>query len=848
MIAFFGRHGTSFLAFTRSLAVFGVLALGACDEAKDNPDGGTPTDGSSDAGMHMDSGPQDGGGSDGGAGDSGGRDGGIQDVAFGLDLRPANPTCEAPERPSLGDEDLELEEAFPGVTGLGALTDLRRVRIDGDGARVWVAAAQNGRILAFGDGHVGAPHVVLESDALTRFRSGGERGLLGVAADPRYPTVSEPSTLRLYVNYTGSCGSALCSYISRFEVTVRAGGSALEAGAEEVLIRVRQPASNHNGGALVFGTDGFLYASLGDGGDGNDPRCNALNLRTPLGKILRLDVSPGAGYVIPANNPFRARDDQPSEVFSKCDQHDGAPGFNEPDLSRADPCPEIVAYGLRNAFRMSVDRATGFLWLGDVGQGAVEEIHRLDLNTSSAGFGQPNHNLGWPRREGHIANPSQQNRACDLLAADQGGALDDHYTPPVFVFTHGDNPSRQAAVGGVVYRGQALGDTYVGRYVFADFASGELWALADPYNVSTPRDVNGQTSLTGIGLTQGFAEDDNGELYVLLTSGPRRMVPRTPKTPSAFPQRLSETGCVDPANPQLPGAGLIPYGVNAPLWSDGATKERYLAIPEGTRIERSGFCDGLDAPACAAEGNWALPVGSVLVKVFRLNGRLLETRLLMRHADGDWAGYTYVWDEAQREAHLIKNALTRTIDGQTWTFPSREDCLRCHTQAAGGSLGLETAQLNGDFVYPDSKRANQLRTLEHIGLFTEPLEGDPAALPVLPAPGLTQDPELASRAYLHSNCAMCHRPGGGTQSAIDLRFTRNFEETGVCDTPPGQGDWSAFNNPRIFAPGAPERSLLVIRVGSLMSERRMPPLATTVVDAPALTRLQTWIQNTTACP
>ena len=149
------------------------------------------------------------------------------------------------------------------------------------------------------------------------------------------------------------------------------------------------------------------------------------------------------------------------------------------------------------------------------------------------------------------------------------------------------------------------------------------------------------------------------------------------------------------------------------------------------------------------------------MKNFRVGTRLIETRLLMRHPDGNWGGFTYEWNAQQTDATLVQGGAVRDIgDGQQWIFPSEAQCLECHTSAAGRSLGLETAQLNRNFTYPQTGRtANELPTLNHIGMLTPPIT-DPATQPTMPDPADTTAP-LANRAraYLHTNCSQCHRPG-----------------------------------------------------------------------------------------
>ena len=248
-----------------------------------------------------------------------------------------------------------------------------------------------------------------------------------------------------------------------------------------------------------------------------------------------------------------------------------------------------------------------------------------------------------------------------------------------------------------------------------------------------------------------------------------------------------------------------------------------MALPEGAQI------------AVGTDGDLDLPIGSVAVKVFRTpQGRLLETRLMVRHDDAGWAGYTYVWREDQTDADLVEGAAT--IESEGWLVPSRAQCLTCHTVAAGGSLGLELAQLNGELTYPSTGRAaNQLATWNHIDLFTAGAV-DPAAWPAL-----STDPV---RGYLHSNCANCHRPDTPVPSSIDLRYATALADMGVCDQPPTRAE---DPNLRIVAPGAPERSLLSLRPADL-GPGRMPPLGTRVVDDQAVAAIDAWIRALAACP
>jgi uncharacterized repeat protein (TIGR03806 family) len=310
-----------------------------------------------------------------------------------------------------------------------------------------------------------------------------------------------------------------------------------------------------------------------------------------------------------------------------------------------------------------------------------------------------------------------------------------------------------------------------------------------------------------------------------------------------LPKTLSKTGCVDPNDPAQPAPGLIPYAVNAVLWSDGAGKDRWMALPDGSQIHVN------------ADHDWDFPRRSVLVKTFWLGNKRIETRLFVRHEDGTWAGYTYQWNDAQTDASLVHEGGAAQFFGDVdWSFPSRGDCMRCHTVAAGGTLGLETGQLNGNFVYPGGVMANQLATLDHIGLFDAPLvaEGGVEALPRLANPSQSGGSlDDRARAYLHANCAGCHRPGGIDAKEfkdlrLDLRHGALLSQT-ACGIPPQQTDLGTGAAGRIIAPGNPDASLVLLRMRSL-NRNRMPPVASAIVDREGLALLTDWISPMKACP
>jgi mono/diheme cytochrome c family protein len=221
----------------------------------------------------------------------------------------------------------------------------------------------------------------------------------------------------------------------------------------------------------------------------------------------------------------------------------------------------------------------------------------------------------------------------------------------------------------------------------------------------------------------------------------------------------------------------------------------------------------------------------------------------MRHPDGEWAGYTYEWNAQRSDATLVQGGKTVSVGSpaQSWIFPSGNDCMTCHTAAAGFSLSLEAAQLNRDLRYTSTGRtANQLRTLDAITIFTTPL-GDPALQPSMPDPFDASAPLAArARAYLHTNCAQCHRPGVVAQSSMDLRYTTLLSSTNACGATPQAGDLGLGAGARIIAPGSAANSVLPARMNT-RDANGMPPLASGIVDSAGVALIRQWIDSLATC-
>lgn len=328
-----------------------------------------------------------------------------------------------------------------------------------------------------------------------------------------------------------------------------------------------------------------------------------------------------------------------------------------------------------------------------------------------------------------------------------------------------------------------------------------------------------------------------------------------PKSIDAPAEKLSATGCVDPTDPRKPSAGLIPYDVNSPLWSDGAAKQRFLALPEGARIHvknctaDSSLCGTTAAATTEDDGHFGLPVGSVAVKVFALAGKLVETRLLVRFSEQTWIGYSYEWNEEQTDATIVPNDVggkDKTVMGdagpQVWHYPSRAQCQQCHTKAAGVSLGLTTAQLDRTFDYGGASK-NQLAAWRAIGLFDNDVPSVPALIDPSQSAGTV---EQRARSYMQANCAICHRPSGNFPE-IDLRAGTVLKDMHVCNEAPTK-DPTKYPGAVRLRPGKPTESTMSLRMRAAGDDgARMPQIGRTVLDPVGTRVVDAWISSLTSC-
>lgn len=591
----------------------------------------------------------------------------------------------------------------------------------------------------------------------------------------------------LYAVYMVPTGTGrVWSRLGRF---TRASDGTFERGSERILIDVEQRARTHHVNHIAFGPDGYLYASAGD-----DLRNQVANPSLTENAAQSLSSLQGKVWRIDVDGeeaglPYAIPDDNPYVGVA------GARG-------------EVFAIGFRNPWRFHFG-PDGSLYLGDVGQDAREEV---DLVVAGG-------NYGWPFFEGVLC---RKETACE----------DPTYLAPLVDYTLG---GPRALVAGPVYTRGDAGDV-AGRLIYGDYVLGHVWSV-DPETPEPRLEVEGSFPISSFG--QGL----DGTIYALRysTGGDGRiysLVPAPPPTAvDTFPRRLSETGCFDPDDPRKVVEGVVPFRPAAELWSDGADKERFFAFPDNRQIEVD------------AEGDFEMPEGTVLIKHFGFDDRLHETRLLM-HYNGRWSGYSYRWNEAQTDAELLDSQVTATLDnGVQWTWPSRSQCLTCHTEVAGLSLGLEVGQLD-----------DQLDTLVADGWLDpgpDGVSGLRQRMPRLATP-FAADGETPSastghraRSYLHANCAGCHQPGGLGRADIDLRIGTPFADTRLCDLEPKTSRvWDTpYNNwdaQRLLRPGSPEASILWLRLIT-PGYFRMPPLGSEVHHEAGVELVGDWIRERTEC-
>lgn len=756
-------------------------------------------------------------------------------VAFFLARTPPSDSILAAPTPVRQAAALKLPAELPSASGYGSVDALPGMKfknpicIDtppGETDRLFVVERAGKIQVIIGYGAKPQKSEFLDIAAVVGARGDtflvdGEMGAWGLAFHPQYAKNGY-----FYVTYgfstAGDGKPQMFNRLSRFSVS-KSDPNAADPQSEQPILSQLDRATNHNGGDIHFGHDGYLYWSNGDEGGGGDNMGNSRLIDKNLfAGIFRLDVDKRQGnlkpnphtqaskaypsavhadtYLVPADNPFIGRK-----------SHDGK--SVDPKKVRT----ELWCTGLRNPWRFSFDPHDGQMFIGNVGDLEWEQIY----------LGAPGADYGWNFYEGGHDGPGKRKMPA--------GAK---FTMPIVDYAHkpgGPNGMQGGSVtGGIVYRGTQMSELF-GTYIFSDYGSRRIWGAKRVGN-----DWQVRTLVERDDDFVSFAPDPrNGDVLMVSLGGDRiKRLVRKGVTGNPPPKLLSETGTFSDLKALTPAPGLVPFEPNAPFWSDHAIKTRWFSVPAGQSITFD------------RDGNWTFPAGTVWVKHFDIeltrgdvkSKRRLETRFLVKTADGVY-GITYKWREDESDAELVAESgsdeqLPIRVNGQarqqTWRYPARNECNTCHTAVGGYALGFNTVQLNRA-----GKTGNQIQAMSDAGYFTKPV-GSLTGLPALVNPADASKPiEARARSYLTANCVHCHQPGGGATGLWDARFTTPLGKTNIVNSPVQNTLGDPKN--RFIAPSDPAHSVLLKRLTG--EAPRMPPLATNELDQAHIELMTEWIKK-----
>jgi putative heme-binding domain-containing protein len=618
--------------------------------------------------------------------------------------------------------------------------------------------------------------------------------------------------------------------VSRFKVT-KSEPPRIDPASEEIVLTFLQ--GGHNGGDIHFGPDGMLYISTGDAASPNppDPFNTGQDISDLLSSILRIDVDrPDPGK--PAGDGSTGGLRRPARLYS-------VPKDN-PFVGMKGARGEVWAYGFRNPWRMSFDRQTGELFVGDVGWELWESVHRVEKGG----------NYGWAAMEG---------------------------PQPIKPHKVGPTPIRAALIelphtiacsvtGGIVYRGRKFPELR-GAYVFGDWETRRLWAARFEGDRTKEMPEITRPSVRIV----AFGEDKHGEIYFLdYDGGTVHTIARNDAAQKNvhFPTKLSETGLFASVKDHTPAAGVVPFLVNSRQWHDGATAEHWAAFPGMSAATHHAAAKPIPGMVQWHSFHVHFPKDAVLMRTLTLAGRRLETQLL--HYDGmDWRPYTFAWRDDQADADLVpgdgaekevrdpiplapvggpagKGEATRL-----WQFQSRSQCMSCHNNQSEYALAFVPEQLNR--LGPDGR--NQLVSLTEAGYIrragtsAKPLPPFDDALAVrqrkIADPTDAAQPlEARARAYLHANCGHCHFEHGGGSVPLRLQFSVPTAQMKAIGVRPTRGDFG-LPDACIIKPGDPWASTLYYRMAKFGRDR-MPHIGADRPDETGLRLIEEWITGMTS--
>ena len=625
--------------------------------------------------------------------------------------------------------------------------------------------------------------------------------LYSIAFHPKYA-----ENHYVYVTYTRGAGLPEGTKLSRFVMQDVAGVPHLDGSSEKVILTWRS--GGHNGANIRFGPDGFLYVSTGDSEVPSppDPLNTGQDISDLLSSILRIDVDHGEGgkgYATPRDNPFV-------------------------DLPKARP--EVWAYGLRNPWKMSFDRATGRLWCGDVGWELWEMIHLIERGG----------NYGWSAMEASQPVRADAPKAPTPIRA------------PIVAHSHDEAAS---ITGGVVYHGKRFPELE-GAYLYGDWETGKMWALWYDGKQVTRHEEIADTHHKIV----AFGQDAEGEVVYVHYGyqGTVHELERRPATNTRkFPTRLSDTGLFDSVNPLRPAPGVYEFTVAAPMWQEGTQAWFHVGLPGSSMIhtEREKESDKGSALPMTYKLVW--PAGSVLAKTVwteirdgvgeASRRRMLETQLM--HYDGAaWNAYAYRWNEAHTDATLVpaigeKQPLPLGpkegpgASAAVWTTSARSECLRCHNSWCGYALAFTPAHL----AFGRMNGGSAVEEMRRLGLVDEGFVQQSGLLGLRDAKDASASLEARARSYLHANCSHCHRQAAGGAVNMVLNAELLPAAMRALDTTPQQGGLG-LAQPKLIDPGHPWSSVICVRVAK-SGMGHMPIIGPHEIDPTGLRLMEDWIAS-----
>ena len=663
----------------------------------------------------------------------------------------------------------------------------------------------------------------------------GEGGIGGFIFHPEFDQPTSPNRGYVYVWYRWSPDGGSSSNptvdgyqrLSRFELAD--GAIQIDITTEVILIQQFDREQWHIGGAMFFGLDGFLYLSLGDEGNCCDRLESTQKIHGGFfSGILRIDVNQDPIL----SHPIRRQPENvgipPSGWPNSFSQNYYVPNNNPFVDTQGGALEEFYAIGLRHPWTMHLDDATGNIWAADVGQITAEEVNVI----------QKGGNYQWAYLEGTY--PGVITKPQSIIGTEYS---------PIFEY---DRSMGQAVIGAGVYRG-SVHPQLNGKYLFSDFLSGKLWTVegSEPANAIVA-DIGDVPAGFPLGINS-YLLDRHGRILMAQTAGGmspggtiQELATNSKPNPEP-PSLLSQTNAFSDLDQLDVHKGCIPYDLNEPFWSDGAIKSRWICLPN------DGSHDTPDEQIIFSENaEWSYPVGTVYIKHFELlldqadptSNLRLETRFMVHGTDG-WYAVTYRWFNDQTDAELLTTGADQSYSvnrgegpvEQIWRFPSRSECLQCHSTNAGSALGVNTRQLNGNFIYPLAN-ANQLETWDHLGMFNQSFTlGQIENFQKSYAhDDLSASIEDRARSYLDSNCGYCHRPSG-VRANFDARSTTPLSQQGLLF---GQVIEHFGGGDKVFFPNNPSRSVAYLRMDRV-GEGAMPPLAKAVIDDSGIALIEEWL-------